>query len=129
MNGFVVGDAGNVEKQELFVERPGDFIVPEYLALQHRRPDAAADSDGDRAGEQVEARATHKVAELPFGTPGSGSRGLGCRLLDDSDDDGGYSSHYLTLQTRRVRIVKRGLHQPCLHLHSGRGSPSLRYTR
>jgi len=108
MNGFVVGDAGDVEKQELFVERPGDFIVAEHLALEHRRPDAAADGYRDRAGEQVEARATHKVVELPFGTPGGGSRGLGCRLLDDSDDDGGYSSHYLSLQTRRERIVKRG---------------------
>src|SRR5262249_34937206 len=53
MNGFVVGDAGDVEKQELFVERPGDFIVAEHLALEHRRPDAAADSYRDRAGEQL----------------------------------------------------------------------------
>jgi hypothetical protein len=37
VNGFFVRDAGDVEKQELFVERPGDFIVAEHLPLEHRR--------------------------------------------------------------------------------------------
>ena len=95
MNGFVVGDAGNVEKQELFVERLGDFIVAKHLPFEHWRSEAAADCDGDRPGEQVEGRAAHEVKELPIGTPDAGSRGLGCRLLDHRDDDGGCSSAIL----------------------------------
>ena len=51
MNGFFVGDAGDVEKQELFVERLGDFVVTKHLPLEHRRSGAAADSDGDSADE------------------------------------------------------------------------------
>ena len=101
MNGFVVGDAGNVEKQKLFVERPGDFIVAEHLALKHRRSDAAADSDGDRAGEQLEARTPYEVTELRCGTPESELCGLESRLLGHGDDDRGCSSHNRTLQTRR----------------------------
>ena len=31
MNGFFVGDAGDVEEQKLFVERPGDFIVADAI--------------------------------------------------------------------------------------------------
>ena len=65
MNGSLVGDAGDVEKQKLFVERPGDFIIAEHLPLEHRWSDAAGDSNGDRAGEQIEGRMTHKVTETP----------------------------------------------------------------
>jgi hypothetical protein len=108
MNGFLVRDAGDVEKQELFVERPGDFIVPKHLPLEHRRSEAAADSEGDRTGKQVEGRTTHDVTELPFGTPDSGSCGLGCRLRGHGDDDRGCSSRDRTLQIRRVRIIARG---------------------
>ena len=36
MNGFLVGDAGDVEKQQFFVERPGDFIIAKHLPLEHR---------------------------------------------------------------------------------------------
>src|SRR5262249_33443930 len=67
MNGFVVGDAGDVEKQELFVERPGDLIVAEHLALEHRRPDAAADSYRDRAGEQLRLVRRTKSQNSPLG--------------------------------------------------------------
>jgi hypothetical protein len=116
MNGFLVGDAGDVEKQELFVERPGDFIVAKHLPLEHRRSEAAADSEGDHADKEVEGCTTHEVTEPRFGTPGTGSRGLRCRLLDDSDDDGGYSSRDFTLQISRVPIIRRYSHQPCLHL-------------
>jgi len=88
VNGFFVGDAGDVEKQELFIERPGDFIVAEHLPLEHRRSKAAADSDGNRAAEEVEGRTTHAVTELPFGAPGSsglrgpGSSGSGMTIED-----------------------------------------------
>ena len=50
MNGFLVGDAGDVEKQQLFVERPRDFIVAKHLPFEHWRSEAAADYDGDRPG-------------------------------------------------------------------------------
>jgi hypothetical protein len=72
MNGFFRGDAGDVEKQELFVERLGDFVVAKHLPLEHRRSGAAADSDGDRTGEEVEGRTTREITELSFGTPESG---------------------------------------------------------
>ena len=75
MNGFLIRDAGDVEKQELFIERLGDFIIPKHLPLEHRRSDAAANSDGDRAGEQIEGRTTHEVKELPFAMPDDGSCG------------------------------------------------------
>src|SRR5690349_12444681 len=97
MNGFFRGDAGDVEKQELFVERLGDFVVAKHLPLEHRRSGAAADSDGDRTGEEVEGRTTREVAELPFGTPESGLSGLGCRLRGHGDDDGGCFSRDRTL--------------------------------
>ena len=77
MNGFLVGDAGDVEKQKFFVERLGDFIVAKHRSLEHRRSDAAANSDGDRAAEQIEGRTTHEVKELLFGTPYGGLCGLG----------------------------------------------------
>ena len=108
MNGFLVGDAGDVEKQKLFVERPGDFIVAKHLPLEHRRSEAAANSDGDRAGEQVAGRATDEVKQFPFGTPDSRLRCLGCRLRGHGDDDRGCSSRDRTLQTPRVRIIARG---------------------
>ena len=85
MNGFLVGNADDVEQQKLFVERPGDFIVAKHLPLEHRRSEAAADCDGDRPGEQVEGRAAHELKELPIRTPDAGSRGL--RLLVRSEDD------------------------------------------
>ena len=91
MNGFLVGDAGDVEKQKFFVERLGDFIVAKHRSLKHRRSEAAADSDGDRAGEQVEGRTTHEVEEPPFGTPDAGLCGLGL-LLGHGNDDRGCSS-------------------------------------
>ena len=92
MNGFLVGDAGDIEKQKLFVERFGDLIVAKHLPLEHRRSEAAADSDGDRAGEQVEGRTTHRVTELPCGTPDSEFCGLESRLLSHGEDDRGCSS-------------------------------------
>ena len=46
VNGFFGGDASDVEKQKLFVEHPGDFIVAKHLPLEHRRSEAAADNDG-----------------------------------------------------------------------------------
>ena len=107
MNGFLVGDAGDVEKQELFIERFGDFIVAKHLALEHRRSEAAAESDGYRADEQVEAGTTHEVTELPSGTPDSRLRCLGCRLRGHGDDDRRCSSRDRTLQTLRVRIIAR----------------------
>src|SRR5215831_4581921 len=58
---FVVGDAGDIEKQELFVERPCHLIIAEHLPLEHRRSNAAADGDSNRAVEQVEGRATHDL--------------------------------------------------------------------
>ena len=61
MNGFLVGDAGDVEKQQLFVERPGDFIIAKHLPLEHRRSEAATDSNGHHAGEKVEGRTTHDL--------------------------------------------------------------------
>ena len=79
MNGFLVGDTSDVEKQKLFVERPGDLIVAEHLPLEHRRSEAAADSDGDDTAEQVEGRSTHEVKELPFGRPHGALCGLGSR--------------------------------------------------
>jgi hypothetical protein len=106
MNGFLVGDAGDVEKQKLFVERPGDFIVAKHLPLEHRWSDAAADSNGDRSSEQVEAHATHEVTEFPFGTPDSRLRCLGFRLRGHGDDDRGCSSRDRTLQTPRVTIAR-----------------------
>ena len=54
MNGFLVGDTSDVQEQELFVERPSNFVVAKHLPLKHRRPDAAADSDGNGTGEQAE---------------------------------------------------------------------------
>ena len=54
MNGFLVGDPGDVEKQKLFVERLGDFVVTKHLPLEHRRSSAAADNYGDRGGDEVE---------------------------------------------------------------------------
>ena len=36
MNGFLVGNPGDVEKQKLFVERLGDFVVTKHLPLEHR---------------------------------------------------------------------------------------------
>ena len=77
MNGFFVGDAGDVEKQELFVERLGDFIIAKHLPLEHRWSDAAADSDAYRASEEIEGRTTHEVKELLFGTPDGELCGLG----------------------------------------------------
>ena len=91
MNGFLVGDAGDVEKQKLFVERPGDFIVAKHLPLKHRWSEAAADCNGDRPGEQVEGRAAHELKELPIGKPDAGSRGL--RLLVRSGDDPRSDAH------------------------------------
>ena len=61
MNGFLVGDAGDVEKQQLFVERPGYFIIAKHLPLEHRRSEAAADGNGHHAGEEVEGRTTHDL--------------------------------------------------------------------
>ena len=61
MNGFLVGDASDVEKQELFVEGPGYFIIAKHLPLEHRRSEAAADGNGDQAGEEVEGRTTHDL--------------------------------------------------------------------
>ena len=111
MNGFLVGDAGDVEKQELFVKRLGDFIVAKHLPLEHRWSEAAADGEGDRVGEQVEARATHEVKELPIGTPDGGLCGVGSRLLGHSDDNRGCFSHDRTLQKPWVRIIRRSLHE------------------
>ena len=59
MNGFLVGDASDVEKQELFVEGPSYFIIAKHLPLEHRRSEAAADGNGHHAGEEVEGRTTH----------------------------------------------------------------------
>ena len=114
MNGFLVGDAGDVEKQKLFVEHPGDFIVAKHLPLEHRRSEAAADSYGDRAGEQVEGRTAHQIKELPSETPDGGLCGLGFRSL--GHDDRGCFSHDRTLQAMRVPIIRRGLYEPWLHL-------------
>ena len=75
MNGFLVGDAGDVEKQELFVERLGDFIIAKHLPLEHRRSDTAADSDGDHAGEQVEGRTRTRSR-----SSSSGRRMVGCAV-------------------------------------------------
>ena len=61
MNGFLVGDAGDVEKQELFVEGLGDFIVAKHLPLEHGRSEAAADNNGRRAGEEFEGCMTHDL--------------------------------------------------------------------
>ena len=84
VNGFLLGDAGDIEKQELFVERLGDFIIAEHLPLEHRGSDTAGESEGDHAGEQAEGRTTHEVKELSFGVPGGGLCGLGFRLLAHS---------------------------------------------
>ena len=116
MNGFLVGDAGDVEKQKLFVEHPGDFIVAKHLPLKHRRSEAAAHRDGDRAGEQVEGRTAHQIKELCSETPDGGLCGFGYRLLGHDDDDRGCCSGDRTLQTMRVRTIRRGLHEPCEHL-------------
>jgi len=91
VNRFGIGDAGDIEKQELFVERPCDLIIAEHLPLEDRRSDAAADADGDRAGEQVEGRTTHEVIELPCGAPDSELCGRESRLLSHGDDDRGCS--------------------------------------
>src|SRR5208282_3774493 len=91
VNGFLVGDAGDVEKQKLFVERLGDFIVAKHRSLEHRRSDTAADSEGDHAGEQVEGRTTHEVKELLFGRPYGGLCGLEL-LPGQGNDDRGCSS-------------------------------------
>src|SRR5208282_6798462 len=88
VNGFLVGDAGDVEKQKFFVERLGDFIVAKHRSLEHRRSDTAADSDGDHAGEQVEGRTTHEVKELLFRTPYGGLCGLGLLLGRGNEDRG-----------------------------------------
>jgi len=77
VNGFLVGDSGDVEKQKLFVKCLGDFIVAKHLPLEHRRSDTAGESEGDHAGEQVEGRTTQEVKELLFGTPDGGLCGLG----------------------------------------------------
>lgn len=61
MNGFVVRDASDVEKQELFIEHPGDFIIAKHLPLKHRWSEAAADSDGNCSGEEAEGRTTHDL--------------------------------------------------------------------
>jgi len=82
VNGFLVGDAGDVEKQKLFVEHPGDFIVAKHLPLKHRRSEAAAHRGGDRAGE---GRTAHQIKELPSETPDGGLCGLGFRLLGHDD--------------------------------------------
>ena len=66
MDGFLVGGAGDVEKQKLLVEPPGDFIVAKHLPLEHGWSEAAADSGGEHAGEQVAASTTHELKELPF---------------------------------------------------------------
>jgi hypothetical protein len=116
VNGFLVGDAGDVEKQKLFVEHPGDFIVAKHLPLKHRRSEAAAHRDGDRAGEQVEGRTAHQIKELCSETPDGGLCGFGYRLLGHDDDDRGCCSGDRTLQTMRVRTIRRGLHEPCEHL-------------
>ena len=100
MNGFLVGDAGDVEKQELFVERLGDFIVTEHLLLENRWSDAAADSQGYRASEQVEAHTTRQAPELAPPTPYSDLCGFGWRLLGHGDVDRGYSSRDRMLQTK-----------------------------
>ena len=89
MNGFLVGDAGDVEKQQFFVERPGDFIIAKHLALEYRRSEATAHSDGDRTADKVEGRTTHEVTEPRFGTPDSWLCGLRYRLLGHGDDDRG----------------------------------------
>src|SRR6476620_10537689 len=65
MNGFLVGNPGDVEKQKLFVESLGDFVVTKHLPLKHRRSDATADSDGDRASDEVEDCATARVHSAP----------------------------------------------------------------
>jgi len=65
VNGFLVGDAGDVEKQKLLVEHPRDFVVAKHLPFEHRRSEAAADGDGDRAGKHVAGRTPHGVEELP----------------------------------------------------------------
>src|SRR5215831_3783875 len=59
VDGFLVGDAGDVEEQELFVESLGDFIIAKHLPFENRWSDAAVDSHRNRGGEQVEAHTTH----------------------------------------------------------------------
>src|SRR5947209_17217994 len=53
MNGFLVGNPGDVEKQKLFVECLGDFVVTKHLPLEHGRSGAADDSDGDHTSDEV----------------------------------------------------------------------------
>ena len=53
MNGFLVGDASDVEKQELFVERLGDFIIAKHLPFENRWSDAAAESHRIAAASRV----------------------------------------------------------------------------
>ena len=104
MNRFLVGDAGDIEKQELFVERPGDFIVAKHLPLEHRWSDAAADRDDDRASKQVEAYTTREVTEVHPATPNSALCGLGLRLLGHGDVDRGCSSRDPMTQTHPDQI-------------------------
>ena len=53
MNGLLVRDAGDVEKQKLCVERPGDFVITKHLSLEHRWSGAAADGEGQHARDKV----------------------------------------------------------------------------
>ena len=58
MNSFFGRDAGYVEKQELFVEPLCNLVVAKDLSLEHWRPSATAESDGDRTAEEVEKGTT-----------------------------------------------------------------------
>ena len=51
---FFGGDAGDVEKQQLLVEHLCNLVVAKHLSLEHRRSSAAADSNDDRTGDNIE---------------------------------------------------------------------------
>src|SRR6476660_9104495 len=102
MNGFLVGNPGDVEKQKLFVESLGDFVVTKHLPLKHRRSDATADSDGDRASDEVEDCATARVHSAP-----STHARVGCQVQPPvvryGGDNGGCLASDCALHTGKIR--------------------------
>ena len=108
MNGFLVGDAGDVEEQEFFVERLGDFIIAKHLLLENRWSDAAADRHRYCGGEQGKPRAPHQATEDTFATPDGGLCSFEFRSLGHGGDARGGSARDPNLQTRRVHKIGRG---------------------
>jgi len=115
VNRFVIRDAGDIENQELFVERLGDFIVAKYLPLEHRWSEAAADSQGNCSCEEAQGRPTHAVTELPFWSAAQWVCGLRRRLRSHGNDEERCSSLDRIQRNTRVRIIGRGFHRSCLH--------------